>query len=86
MLDQGNNSELPVIPAKRYFTIGEVSLLCGHGQRVVLFLLDAVVLGAHLGHQQRDGAGDQGKQYRKAELLHQLQQVYGGLSFLVHGP
>ena len=29
MLDQGSNSELPVIPAKRYFTIGEVSELCG---------------------------------------------------------
>ncbi|MFO1507239.1 MAG: MerR family transcriptional regulator [Lysobacterales bacterium] len=29
MLDQGNNSEQPVIPAKRYFTIGEVSELCG---------------------------------------------------------
>ncbi len=29
MLDQGSNSELPVIPAKRYFTIGEVSDLCG---------------------------------------------------------
>ncbi|HET6631076.1 MAG TPA: MerR family transcriptional regulator [Rhodanobacteraceae bacterium] len=29
MLDQGNNAELPVIPAKRYFTIGEVSELCG---------------------------------------------------------
>ena len=29
MLDQGSNSELPVLPAKRYFTIGEVSELCG---------------------------------------------------------
>ncbi|MDR2013196.1 MAG: MerR family transcriptional regulator [Rhodanobacter sp.] len=29
MLDQGHNNELPVIPAKRYFTIGEVSELCG---------------------------------------------------------
>lgn len=29
MLEAGNNSELPVIPAKRYFTIGEVSELCG---------------------------------------------------------
>ena len=29
MLDQGSNSELPVIPAKRYITIGEVSELCG---------------------------------------------------------
>ena len=29
MLDQGSNSELPVIPAKRYFAIGEVSELCG---------------------------------------------------------
>ena len=29
MLDQGSNSDLPVIPAKRYFTIGEVSELCG---------------------------------------------------------
>ena len=28
MLDQGNNNELPPIPAKRYFTIGEVSELC----------------------------------------------------------
>ena len=28
MLDAGGNSELPAIPAKRYFTIGEVSDLC----------------------------------------------------------
>lgn len=28
MLEAGNNSELPVIPSKRYFTIGEVSELC----------------------------------------------------------
>ena len=29
MLEAGNNSELPTIPGKRYFTIGEVSELCG---------------------------------------------------------
>ncbi len=29
MLDPGSNQELPPIPAKRYFTIGEVSELCG---------------------------------------------------------
>jgi DNA-binding transcriptional MerR regulator len=29
MLEAGNNSELPAIPSKRYFTIGEVSDLCG---------------------------------------------------------
>jgi hypothetical protein len=29
MLDQGNNTELSAIPAKRYFTIGEVGELCG---------------------------------------------------------
>ena len=29
MLEPGNNSELPPIPGKRYFTIGEVSELCG---------------------------------------------------------
>jgi len=29
MLEAANNSELPQIPAKRYFTIGEVSELCG---------------------------------------------------------
>lgn len=29
MLEAGNNNELPVIPGKRYFTIGEVSELCG---------------------------------------------------------
>ena len=29
MLDPGSNRELPPIPAKRYFTIGEVSDLCG---------------------------------------------------------
>jgi len=28
MLEPGNNSELPAIPGKRYFTIGEVSELC----------------------------------------------------------
>ena len=28
MLEPGNNSELPPIPGKRYFTIGEVSNLC----------------------------------------------------------
>lgn len=28
MLEASNNSELPVIPSKRYFTIGEVSELC----------------------------------------------------------
>ena len=28
MLEPSNNNELPVIPAKRYFTIGEVSDLC----------------------------------------------------------
>jgi len=29
MLEPSHNSELPPIPAKRYFTIGEVSELCG---------------------------------------------------------
>lgn len=29
MLEANNNSELPIIPGKRYFTIGEVSELCG---------------------------------------------------------
>jgi DNA-binding transcriptional MerR regulator len=29
MLDASNNKEVPAIPAKRYFTIGEVSDLCG---------------------------------------------------------
>ena len=28
MFDSGNNDELPAIPGKRYFTIGEVSELC----------------------------------------------------------
>lgn len=29
MLEAANNNELPPIPGKRYFTIGEVSELCG---------------------------------------------------------
>jgi DNA-binding transcriptional MerR regulator len=29
MLETTNNNELPTIPGKRYFTIGEVSDLCG---------------------------------------------------------
>jgi DNA-binding transcriptional MerR regulator len=29
MLEAANNNELPAIPGKRYFTIGEVSDLCG---------------------------------------------------------
>lgn len=28
MLEAANNNELPIIPGKRYFTIGEVSTLC----------------------------------------------------------
>jgi DNA-binding transcriptional MerR regulator len=28
MLEASNNNELPVIPGKRYFTIGEVATLC----------------------------------------------------------
>ena len=28
MLEPSNNSDLPAIPGKRYFTIGEVSELC----------------------------------------------------------
>ena len=28
MLEASNNNELPTIPSKRYFTIGEVSELC----------------------------------------------------------
>ena len=28
MLEPSHNNELPAIPAKRYFTIGEVSELC----------------------------------------------------------
>jgi DNA-binding transcriptional MerR regulator len=28
MLDPDHNAELPTIPGKRYFTIGEVSVLC----------------------------------------------------------
>jgi len=29
MLEPSNNNQLPTIPGKRYFTIGEVSELCG---------------------------------------------------------
>jgi len=29
MLESSNNNEWPIIPEKRYFTIGEVSELCG---------------------------------------------------------
>ncbi|MEC9415665.1 MAG: MerR family transcriptional regulator [Pseudomonadota bacterium] len=29
MLEPGNNNQLPPIPGKRYFTIGETSTLCG---------------------------------------------------------
>ncbi len=29
MLEAANNNDLPAIPSKRYFTIGEVSELCG---------------------------------------------------------
>src|SRR3569623_2114920 len=37
MLEAGNNSELPPIPGKRYFTIGEVSDLCGVKQHVLRY-------------------------------------------------
>ena len=37
MLDPGSNKELPEIPAKRYFTIGEVSELCDVKQHVLRY-------------------------------------------------
>jgi len=37
MLDQGHNKTLPPIPAKRYFTIGEVSALCDVKQHVLRY-------------------------------------------------
>ena len=37
MLETSNNNELPVIPGKRYFTIGEVSELCGVKSHVLRY-------------------------------------------------
>ncbi|MET3008819.1 MerR family transcriptional regulator [Stenotrophomonas koreensis] len=37
MLDPGSNRELPPIPAKRYFTIGEVAELCDVKQHVLRY-------------------------------------------------
>ena len=37
MLEPGNNDELPPIPGKRYFTIGEVSDLCAVKPHVLLY-------------------------------------------------
>ena len=37
MLDPSSNKELPPIPAKRYFTIGEVSELCDVKQHVLRY-------------------------------------------------
>ena len=38
MQDQTATSDLPVIPGKRYFTIGEVSLLCAVKPHVLRYL------------------------------------------------
>ena len=37
MLEPGNNDELPPIPGKRYFTIGEVSDLCAVKPQVLRY-------------------------------------------------
>ncbi len=37
MLEPTNNNELPAIPGKRYFTIGEVSDLCGVKSHVLRY-------------------------------------------------
>jgi DNA-binding transcriptional MerR regulator len=37
MLEVSNNNELPAIPGKRYFTIGEVSTLCDVKPHVLRF-------------------------------------------------
>ncbi len=37
MLEASNNNELPIIPGKRYFTIGEVSELCGVKSHVLRY-------------------------------------------------
>ncbi|TFG85512.1 MAG: MerR family transcriptional regulator [Chromatiales bacterium] len=38
MLEPGNNDDLPPIPGKRYFTIGEVSELCAVKPHVLRYL------------------------------------------------
>ena len=37
MLEASNNNVLPIIPSKRYFTIGEVSELCGVKSHVLRY-------------------------------------------------
>src|ERR1700732_5563416 len=37
MLEPKNNAQLPAIPGKRYFTIGEVSELCGVNPHVLRY-------------------------------------------------
>ena len=37
MMEASNNNELPTIPSKRYFTIGEVSELCGVKSHVLRY-------------------------------------------------
>ena len=52
MLDPDHNAELPVIPGKRYFTIGEVSGLCAVKPHV-LPLLGAGISATQTGKTSR---------------------------------
>ena len=59
MLEPSNNSELPPIPAKRYFTIGEVSELCAVKPHVLRYweqefpLLEPAKRGGNRRYYQR---------------------------------
>ena len=63
MLDPSANSELPPIPAKRYFTIGEVSeALRGQAAR-------AAVLGAGVPYPEADQAPGNRRYYQRQDVI-----------------
>ena len=82
MLDPGSNRELPPIPAKRYFTIGEVSELCDVKPHVLRYwetefpsLEPAKMHQAIVGRNKHagDGGGLHGTQPRGARHHHPSQ-------------
>jgi len=58
MLEPKNNNELPVIPGKRYFTIGEVSELCGVKPHVLRYWEQEYEQGFTIGGARNKLTGD----------------------------
>ena len=81
MLEPGNNSELPAIPGKRYFTIGEVSELCGVKPHVLRYWETEFPMLA----PQKNRAGQRTYRRRDVEMALRIKELLYDEQYTIAG-